>query len=110
MIKKLKFPEYSFFGFKILNSFHSILSAYILLCAQFLLTPHFGFDSIQYLAGLSFVFLINIAIIILIINALVRIDKINIIFIILDIPLLLYLPFSINKLYLVISSLRYVYS
>ncbi len=109
MINKIKIPEYSIFGYKILNSWHSTLCAYILLFSEFLLTPYFGFNFIQYLAGLSFIFIINISIIILLINSLIRLKKVDTTYILLDIPLCIYLPFSINKIYIVLSKLSHLY-
>ena len=110
MINKSKLPEYSIFGYKILNSLHSIFCAYILLFTEFFLTPYFGVNSVQYLAGLFFIFIVNISIIILVINSLIRINKVDIILIILNIPLCIYLPFSIAKIFIVISNFIYLYA
>ena len=101
MIIKKKYPTYSLFGFKILSSWHSILCAYFLVLVEFLIVPYFGVSVVQYTAGLLFIFLINLSILILVINSLIRISRIDIYYIILDIPLLIYLPFSINKIGLV---------
>mgnify|MGYP001431773144 CR=1 FL=1 len=110
MIYRRKLPEYSFFGFKILNSWHSICFSYILLLADFLLTPYFGVDFDQYIAGLGFIIIINISILILIINSFIRIAKIDLFFIILNIPLLIFFSFSVNKLFLSFSYLRFFYN
>ena len=97
MIIKIKLPEYSLFGFRILNSNHSILSAYFLILFELFITPYFGLERIQYIAGLFFLFLINASIIILIVNSCVRISKSDIYFLIFSLPLFIYFPFSIHK-------------
>ena len=42
-----KLPEESILGFKVLSSFHSTISAYILLLAGFVLNPFFGTSNLQ---------------------------------------------------------------
>ena len=101
-----KYTQYSLFGYKILNSFHSILSAYFLLLFQILVTPYFGIEKVEYLAGLFFIFIINISIIILITNALFRISKTILIVKLLVIPLLLYLPFSLDRVIFTILKIK----
>ena len=115
LINKKKIPEYSIFGFKILNAWHSIFCSYILIISEFLISPYFGIDGIEKLAGSFFIFLNNSSIIILIINSLIRIKKSGIYFIILIIPLLIYIPFSFHKLFLLFEwdlnvSLRFYFS
>ena len=106
MINKIKFPEYSIFGYKILNSWNSVLSAYLFLLAEFFLTPYFGSEANQYFSGLLFIFLINISILILVLNSLIRFRKADILLIVLAMPLFIYLPFSINKIYLAFHHLK----
>ena len=101
-----KYTEYSILGFKILNYWHSILSAYFLLFFQFSVTPYFGIDKVEYLAGLLFILLVNISIMILILNSLLRISKVYIYYILFSIPLLLYVPISLNKIIFALSRLR----
>ena len=100
LINKRKTPEYSIFGFKILNAWHSIFCSYILIVFEFLISPHFGVDEIEKMAGSLFIFLNNLSIIILVVNSLIRIKKVNINFIILIIPLLIYLPYPFTKLFI----------
>ena len=47
LINKRKIPEYSIFGFKILNAWHSIFCSYILIVFEFLISPYFGVDIID---------------------------------------------------------------
>ena len=110
MINHKKFPKYSFLGFKILNSFHSILWAYILIVYEYIITRYFGLEGVQLIAGLFFSLFVNLSIFILIINFLIRLNKSNIFNIIGGSPLLVYLPFTINKIFLVISRLVFFFS
>jgi len=104
-----KYTEYSILGFKILNSWHSILSAYFLLFFEFLVTPHFGFEKVQYLSGLIFISLLNISVMILTANSLLRISKAYIYHMIFSIPLSLYFPFSLNKTIFTLSKIRLLF-
>ena len=110
MINHKKFPKYSLLGFKILNSFHSIIWSYILIVYEYFITRYFGFERVQLLAGLFFSLFVNLSILILIINFLIRLKKSDIFNIIVGMPLLVYLPFSINKIFLVISRLVFILS
>ncbi len=101
-----KYTEYSLLGFKILNSWHSILSAYFLLLFEFLITPYFGIENVEYLSGLLFIFLANVSIMILIFNALLRISKVYFYYKLFSIPLLLYFPISLNKTIFTLSKIR----
>ena len=101
-----KYTEYSILGFKILNSFHSILSAYFLLLFEFLVSPYFGIENVEYLAGMLFIFLVNISIMILIFNALLKISKGYLYSKLLSIPLLLYFPISLHKIIFALSRVR----
>ena len=98
LINKRKIPEYSIFGFKILNSWHSVFWSYILIFCEFMISPYFGCERNEQIAGSFFIFLNNSSIIILVVNSLIRIKKIDIYFIIITIPLLIYLPYSFNQL------------
>ena len=104
MILKNRFPENGLFGFKILNSFQSILSAYTLLLAEFFLTPYFVLDGLHYIAGQAFIILINSSILILLFNSCIRSSKIDFYFLFLAIQLIIYFPFSIRKIFFILSS------
>ena len=110
MINHKKLPKYSLLGFKILNSLHSIVWAYILIFYEYFITRFFGLERVQLIAGLFFSLVVNLSILILIINFLIRLKKSNIFNIIGGLPLLVYLPFSINKIFLVISRLFFFLS
>ncbi len=105
---KKNWPRNSIFGFKILNSFYSILWAYIFLIYQLIITPYFGIDIYEFIAGALFVILINISIIILTINSIIRINKINTLFLLFDFPLFVYIPYSVKKILLLVSDLRMI--
>ena len=98
---KINFPQKSIFGFKILTSSQSSIASYVLIIIGLILNPFFGLTKIQIIAGALFNFLLNISILILIINLLVKreeIKKIN--FISLNFGLFIYLPISISSLFI----------
>ena len=93
---KLKIPQKSIFGFKVLSSFHSSIFSYFLLISGKILNPLFGFSSTQLIAGCLFNIILNITILILTINLILKrkqIKKNH--FIILNLIIFFYLPFSI---------------
>ena len=105
MFNKKRIPQYSLFGFKILNSWHSIQCAYILLLFEYFLTPYFGIEKIQYTAGSLFISLVNVSAIILILNSFVRYTRVIALLTSLYVPLLIWFPFSIKKIFIVFSNL-----
>ncbi len=105
--KKLKFPDYGLFGFKIINYWQSILFAYIFILLQFLLVPFFGFEKKQLISGSLFIFLINLSTIILIANSLVKNKLVNLNILIINTPLYIFVPFSLNQ---ILTQLHYLIS
>jgi len=63
-----RLPQNSILGFKVLSSFHSTISSYILLLAGLLLNPYFGSTDKEIIAGSVFNILLNFSLIILFIN------------------------------------------
>ena len=111
MINKKQLPEYSLlFGFKILNSSQSILAACFFIFCEVFVTPFFGLDRNEQVAGLFFILLINISIIILIVNAFIRIPNIGTRSILLFFPFLIYIPFSINRIFIVFPKLVFLFN
>ena len=93
---KINFPEKSIFGFKILSSFHSSISCYILLFIGKTLNPLFGSSKIQIIAGCLFNIVLQTSFLILIMNSINKrkqLKKINFFF--LNFILILFLPFSL---------------
>ncbi len=110
MINKKQLSEYSLlFGFKILNSSQSILAACFFIFCEVFVTPFFGLDRNEQVAGLFFILLINISIIILIVNAFIRIPNISASSILLYLPFLIYIPFSINRIFIAFSKLLFLF-
>jgi len=99
------FPSKSLFGFKILSSWHSVLTCYYFILCEYFLTPFFGIETEEVVAGLFFILLINFSIIILILNSLIRFNKNNLLLCMLIIPLVIYTPVSLNKIFLNLSYL-----
>tara|TARA_Y100001933_G_scaffold200275_1_gene201402 strand:- start:1353 stop:1691 length:339 start_codon:yes stop_codon:yes gene_type:complete len=95
----INLPQKSIFGFKVLSSLHSSIACYILLIFGKILNPFFGFNQIQVIAGSLFNALLNISILILILNLLLKRKQIKkIYFIFLNFILFLYIPFSLYTL------------
>ena len=67
LISKLNVPQKSIFGFKILSSFQSSISCYVLLLGKSL-NIFFGSNRIHLIAGSFFNIILNLSIIILIAN------------------------------------------
>ena len=102
----LKFPKKSIFGFKILSSFESTLSCYLLLLIGRVLNPLFGSNQIQIITGSLFNILLNTSIVILIINIIIKkkeVPKMHFIFF--NMLLFFYLPISI---YFILKYLSYL--
>ena len=93
--KKIKIPQKSIFGFKVLNYNESIISSYLLLTFSYFLYIKFGSNKLELISGYLFLIISNLSLIILIINALTkRIKKLNYRYLVL-LPLLLHLPLSL---------------
>ncbi len=93
--KKIKIPQKSIFGFKVLNYNESIISSYLLLTFSYFLYIKFGSNKLELISGYLFLIISNLSLIILIINALSkRIKKLNYRYLVL-LPLLLHLPLSL---------------
>ena len=100
----INLPQKSIFGFKVLSSLHSSISCYLLLFIGKFLNPLFGFSQIQIMAGSLFNILLNLSIVILTINLLIKRKQIQKhYFIFLNSILFLYLPFSI---YMIIKYIK----
>ena len=100
---KIKFPEKSLFGFKILNSKASFFGAYFFLIINWILIPKFGFKIEELIAGYLFVIISNISFLILLINSFLR-KKTKKFFNVFTFPLVLYSPISI--FFLIISTIE----
>ncbi len=91
----INLPQKSIFGFKVLSSFHSSISCYLLLVFGRFLNPLFGSDQIQVVTGSLFNIVLNISIVILIINLIFKrkqLPKLHFIF--LNSLLFIYLPIA----------------
>ena len=109
---KLKFysnidlPQKSIFGYEILSSLHSTLSCYLLLMFGRFLNPFFGYGQVQLITGSLFNIILNITIIILIINLIIKRKQLpRKYFIFLNSLLLIYLPIA---LYFVFKYMKYL--
>ena len=99
-ISKIKLPQKSIFGFKILSSLQSSISCYGLFLFGKILNPFFGFSQTQTIAAALFNIVLNISLLILIMNIISKrkeMPKLNFIFF--NLLLFLYLPISIDELF-----------
>ena len=99
-IYKLNFPKKSIFGFKILSSLQSSISCYILLFVGKNLNLLFGHSKINIIAGSLFNIFLNLSIIILIINLIIKRTQIKkIYFTFLNFILFIYLPVAFLEIF-----------
>ena len=99
-ISKLDFPQKSIFGCKILSSFQSTVSCYILLFIGKNLNLLFGSSKINIIAGSSFNIILNSSVVILIINLIIRRKQIKkIYFLFLNFALFIYLPIAFYEIF-----------
>ena len=92
----INLPQKSIFGFKVLSSFHSSISCYLLLLFSRFLNPFFGTSEIELKAGALFNIVLNLSILILILNIFIKRKQIRTkYFILLNSLLLIYLPICI---------------
>ena len=89
-------PQKSIFGFKVLSSFHSSIASYMLILIGNILNPFFGASQTQIISGSLFNVILNVSVLILILNLVIKRKQIKkIYFIFLNSLLFLYIPFSI---------------
>ena len=97
---KIPFPNKSIFGFRILGSWQSTLSAYLFLVPLFLLPPWFGSKPLELKAGSLFLVVLNLSIIILTFNSIQQKNKTPIyLWVIMNIPLWCLLPLEMRLLF-----------
>ena len=106
----VNYPKKSIFGFEILSSLHSSLSCYILLIIGRFLNPLFGSDQLQIITGSLFNIVLNISIVILIVNLIIKRKQIqNKYFILLNSLLFIYLPVAIYIIFKYIKFLILIF-
>tara|TARA_S200000501_G_scaffold223176_1_gene209314 strand:+ start:117 stop:461 length:345 start_codon:yes stop_codon:yes gene_type:complete len=99
LISNINLPQKSIFGFKVLSSLHSSIACYILLFTGKFLNRFFGYSQIQLIAGSFFNIVLNVSIVILILNLLIKRKQLQKkYFILLNSILFIYLPLSIYNI------------
>ena len=92
------FPEKSIFGFKVLNSFNSVVSAYLLISFSILIEPFFGQKAIELIASSLYILVSNTSIIILMLNSIFRRPRKKLyLWIFSNLALWVYFPFIIRN-------------
>ena len=100
LFSKLDFPQKSIFGFKILSSLQSSISCYILLFLGKNLNLFFGNSKINIIAGSLFNIILNLSIVILISNLIIKRKQLKIFyFIFLNFILFIYIPFAFYDIF-----------
>ena len=99
-IYKLNFPKKSIFGFTILSSIHSSISCYILLFLGKNINLLFGDSKINLIAGSIFNIVLNISVVILIFNLIIRRKQLKkFYFVFLNFILFIYLPLAFFEIF-----------
>ena len=109
---EIVFPKKSIFGFKILNSTQSTITAYLILSASILISPFFGKNIIELIASSLFILISNTSITILIINSIIQRSSQNLYqWIFYNFPLWICFPMlmrsSIEEFKLIIQIIRF---
>ena len=99
------FPHKSLFGYKLLNTFQSILSAYLLLISYLILIPFFQNTNYYIWSESLFILIINSSILILIINSFVQNERRISFCIILNLPILFFIPISLRDIYYAVKAI-----
>ena len=104
IIFNTSFPQKSIFGFSILSSLHSSIACYLLLFFGKILNLFFGLSKIQIFAGILFNLLLDISVVFLIINLIIKRKEIRKFkFVFLNLLLFIYLPIALNNIFICVS-------
>ena len=88
-------PQKSLFGFKIIGYKTSTNFAYLILISNLILTPKFGFEKIEYIAGNLYLIISNSSINILLLNSFFKLKGKDYLYRALNFFLIIYFPFSL---------------
>ncbi len=103
---KFNLPQKSIFGFEILSSLQSSFCCYLLIVIGVFLNPLFGSSQIQIIAGSLFNIVLNISVLILMINLIIKKKQLpKKYFIFFNLLLFIYLPVA---LYLIFNYVKYL--
>ena len=95
-----RLPKESILGFKVLSSFHSTISAYILLLLGLVLNPYFGASNTQLMAGSIFNIILNFSLLILILNLIIKRNQLKkSFFILINSIIFILIPYIFFKLF-----------
>ena len=106
----INLPQKSILGFKILSSLQSSISCYLLLMIGRFLNPFFGLNQTQIIATALFNILLNMSIMILIFNLIIKrkeLPKTHFIFI--NSLLFIYLPIALYFIFKYIKFLMFIF-
>ncbi len=106
----INFPQKSIFGFEILSSLQSSLACYLLLIIGRFLNPLFGSNKIQIISGSLFNVVLNVSIIILIINLIIKRGQLKKnYFFFLNSFLFVYLPIAPYFIFRYVTNLTFIW-
>ena len=95
LLRNIRFPQKSLFGFRILSSFESSLSVFFLLVLSTLINPFFGNDKVELIAGLLFNLINSLSILILIFNLVNKRNELSRkFFYLINFPIIIFCPYS----------------
>ena len=106
----INLPQKSIFGFEILSSLQSSLSCYLLLIIGRFLNPLFGSNKLQIISAALFNVVLNISIIILIINLIIKRRQLKKhYFFLLNTFLFIYLPIATYFIFRYLENLTFIW-
>ena len=106
----INLPQKSILGFRILDSLQSSLSCYLLLIIGRFLNPLFGSNESQLIAGSLFNIILNISIIILIFNLIIKRRQLKKnYFFLLNSFLFIYLPIATYFIFIYLENLTLIW-
>ena len=106
----INLPQKSLFGFEILSSLQSSLSCYLLLIFGRFLNPLFGSNKIQTTSASLFNVLLNVSIIVLIINLIIKRRQLKKhYFFLLNTFLFIYLPVATYFVFRYLENLTFIW-
>ena len=98
-------PNKSLFGYKLLNTFQSIISAYVFLFAYLILIPVFQKTNYYIWSESLFILIINLSILILSINSFLQNQRRISLCIFFNMPILIFIPISLRDIFSAIKAI-----
>ncbi len=101
----IKIPKKSFYGLKLLTSFQSTIAGYFLLVFYIVFINSIGENKHFILASNLFILILNSSLLVLILNSILQNQRKISICILVNMPLLVFIPVSLRDIFLAIKSI-----